>query len=107
MVGGTEASSRANRRAEKEGDRKMISSAEKQRAYRERRDAGRCVLSVEANEVDLAELLISAGLLSRDLEDNRAAIEAATAKLLQLIAGEHGDQLERLLPVTPPLPTDR
>jgi hypothetical protein len=57
-------------------------SADKMRRYRARRAAGKVVLSVEVDDVDLAERLVEAGFLPRRLVDDREALRQAAERYL-------------------------
>ena len=58
-------------------------------AWRARAKAGRCLLTLEVDEVELAIALIDAGLLDARIADNRAALAAATQQALaRFLAGE-------------------
>jgi hypothetical protein len=63
----------------------MSSAADRQRAYRARRNDGRIMLLVEINETDLAQSLILHGLLSETDEDDRCALASAVSRLLDLL----------------------
>ena len=52
------------------------------RRYRARRAAGKIVLPVEVDDVDLAERLIEAGFLPRRLADDRRALKDAAERYL-------------------------
>lgn len=62
----------------------MTSSA-RVRRYRERTAAGRAVLKLEANEDELASVLVASGLLDLDRVDDRAAVADAMARQLQIL----------------------
>lgn len=63
----------------------MSSRAAIQKAYRRRSKAVRCVLCVEVDEVNVAEALASHGLLAAGQRDDRKAMAAAAARLLELL----------------------
>lgn len=69
-----------------------MSSADRVRAYRRRRDAGRVVLPVEVNEVDTVEALIEAGRLLPHEAEDRGAVAVAISKLIE--------ELNQPVPVT-------
>jgi hypothetical protein len=52
---------------------------------RRRRAAGRAVLLVEVDEVDLVEKLLALHLLAPDRTEDRGAIARATARLLTML----------------------
>lgn len=68
--------------------------SDKMRRYRARRAAGKVVLSVEVDDVDLAERLVEAGFLSRGLADDRQALKEAAERYLAgaRAAEREGDQ---------------
>jgi hypothetical protein len=57
--------------------------------YRERQRNGRFVLTIEADEIELVDLLIAQELLSENLADDKSAIQEATTKMLELILTEN------------------
>lgn len=62
-----------------------MTARDRQRRYRDRRRAGRRVLRIEVDDVDLAERLIASGFLARVDADDPAALARATARLLTSI----------------------
>jgi hypothetical protein len=67
----------------------MKSAAARLRRFRERQREGKVVLKIEVDLVDHTEMLIAAGLLRAwDDDEDRATIEAATARLLRALARE-------------------
>lgn len=68
-----------------------MSAAARQARHRQRERAGRIVLRVEADEIQLVEALVASELLPEADRDDRAAVEEATARLIELlIAVENG-----------------
>jgi len=61
-------------------------AADRQRRLRERQSLGRIVLRIEVDGVDHIEMLIEGGWLKRSEEEDRAAVNAATARLLIWLA---------------------
>jgi len=58
-------------------------------AWRAREKAGRCLLKLEVDEVELVIGLVDAGLLDARIADDRAALAAATQRALaRFLAGE-------------------
>jgi hypothetical protein len=64
----------------------LKSAAPRLRRFRERRRAGKAVLSIEVNLFDHIEMLKDAGLLKEWDESDRTAIADATERLLRLAA---------------------
>jgi hypothetical protein len=58
--------------------------ADRARRYRQRKRSGMLVLTVEANEVALAQALVDARLLKPQHIDNRPAITHAAQKLVDI-----------------------
>jgi hypothetical protein len=69
-------------------------AARYQRRYRERTKAGLCVLRVQVDIVAWTEALIYCGMLQPADYDDKAAIEAATARIIELLP--ELDRLNRL-----------
>ena len=66
-------------------------------AWRAREKAGRCLLTLEVDEVELTMALIDAGLLDARIADDRAALAAATQPALtRFLAGEGSRHDERI-----------
>lgn len=63
----------------------MSGSPRYQRAYRERAKAGRCVLRVTVDIVAWTEALIGCGMLRPSDCDDRAEIEQATSRVIELL----------------------
>jgi hypothetical protein len=66
----------------------MTANAVRLRRYRERRAAGRAMIQIEINWLDLTDLLVRSGLLEQWDADDRAAVEKATERLLEIAAKE-------------------
>jgi hypothetical protein len=67
------------------------------RAWRARSKAGRCLLKLEIDEVELAVALVDAGLLDPSIADDRAALtEAAQRALVEFCNGEASRRDERI-----------
>jgi hypothetical protein len=64
-------------------------SALRLRRFRARQSVGRVVLSVEVSLSDHCDMLVASALLEQWDDNNRAAIERATARLLEAWAKEH------------------
>jgi hypothetical protein len=62
-----------------------MTAAVRQIRYRQRAKAGRAVLSIEVDLVEVEELLIAANLLREQDRDDRATVEAAVEHLLQTL----------------------
>lgn len=66
-------------------------------AWRAREKAGRCLLKLEVDEVELAVALVDAGLLDPSVADDRARLTEATQRALFLfLAGEASRHDERV-----------
>ena len=65
-----------------------MSTAARKRRFRERQADGRAVLQVEVNLLEHADMLVAAGLLLQWDAEDRRQVELATARLLELLAGE-------------------
>ena len=66
----------------------MSAAALRQRLHRARERNGKIVLRIEADEVGLTEALITAKLLDPLVDHDRAAVEAAAARMLELIIAD-------------------
>ncbi|UVC17583.1 hypothetical protein [Mesorhizobium onobrychidis] len=74
--------------------------SDKMRRYRARRAAGKVVLSVEVDDVDLAERWVEAGFLSRRLADDRQALKEAAERYL---AGARAGRARKVISALPGL----
>jgi len=61
------------------------SAAQRMRASRARRDAGRAVFRLELDEVDVAEMLVAGGLLSCSDTEHREKVTAALEQQIALL----------------------
>lgn len=69
-----------------------MSAAARQRAYRQRRAAGRVKLHIEVDEISLAEKLVATRFLAREQVDDLAEMTAALERLIdQIIAADLRD----------------
>jgi hypothetical protein len=69
----------------------VSSAAVKQKLFRERVKAGKCVLKVECEEHAIEALLEDAGLLMPATDADRTEVEIAVGKLLALLIRDHAD----------------
>lgn len=67
----------------------MVAVALRMQTYRARRNAGRAMFNVEADEVGIARALVRMELLAQADEDNRAAVEKALERFLEIVVMEH------------------
>jgi hypothetical protein len=65
-----------------------MTSTARSRRFRERRQAGKAVLSVEVDEVTLLGVLAAANLLDPQRDHSRADISRAVEQLLELLAND-------------------
>jgi hypothetical protein len=65
-----------------------MTSTARSRRFRERRHAGKAVLSVEVDEVILLGILAEAGLLNPLQDHTRDAVGRALGQLLELLAND-------------------
>jgi hypothetical protein len=66
----------------------MTADALRQRLHRARERTGKIVLRIEIDEVGLTEALIAAKMLDPRIDHDRAAVEAAVARMLELIIAD-------------------
>jgi hypothetical protein len=69
----------------------VSSAAIKQKHFRERVKAGKCVLKVECEEHAIEALLEDAGLLTSAKDVARTEVERAVERLLALLIRDHAD----------------
>ena len=67
----------------------MSSLADKQRAYRQRRNGGRVVFRIEADEAELELMLQDAGFLLPAEANHRHAVEGALARFIEAAIADH------------------
>lgn len=60
----------------------VMSAADRMRRYRARRSNGQIPITVDVDEVSLAETLIAGGFLSRSKADDRQALREAAERFL-------------------------
>ena len=67
----------------------MSRHADRQRNYRKRQTAGKIVLRIVIDEIEMAEILSKRGFLDTDDADDRQAVEAAIQRMIDaLVAAE-------------------
>src|SRR5262249_37571031 len=62
-----------------------MSAAERLRAHRNRRRAGRVVLHIEVNFFELSDALVSAGLVPQWDAEDKAAVAAGVERALEIL----------------------
>lgn len=72
-----------------------MSSAARVRRCRERARNGRVVYRIEADELEVEALLVEARLLPPGGVDDRAAVEAALGRLIELLLIDRRNALQR------------
>ena len=69
--------------------RKANFPADRQRHYRQRQSAGKIILHIEVDDVEVPAALLLPGFLSADACDDRQAIAAAIQQVIEaLVAGD-------------------
>jgi hypothetical protein len=72
-----------------------VSSAARVQRHRERARNGKVVFRVEADEVEVEALLVEAGFLPPEGTDDRTAIERGLTKLIEVLALDGRNALQR------------
>lgn len=65
--------------------RQTYSRADRQRTYRRRAAAGKIVLHIEVDEVEIVEILVSHGFLDASAADDKRAVAASIQRMIAML----------------------